>query len=663
MIVASWRPTHSAVCSCSGSRCRTSIRPKKRLLATMRGAGDRSTGSDELADHITDWPTRYHLSRLRSNVLRPLRLEVGMRVLDAGAGTGVLSRYLGELGLEVLALEGNIQRARVAQARCEGLPGVTVACGPLDALDDPAGFDVVLLNGVLEYSASILGGGAGAAELLQAGPAGPAAQRRRSWSPSRTSWASSTCSGTPRTTSVGRSWGSRATRTRAASAPGPAAPSAGLLAEAGLAEQRWLYPFPDYKLPIVLLDDRLYDRPDAERIVDQIVRDPARDFSAQAVMRADARRVHRTFLEAGLGRDIANSFLVVASADATTPDALLGTDVIAWRYGDERRRVWLRSTTVTDEGERLVAHQERLYGDAGLPEAAFVRQQITRRAALPPGLDARAAVHHRRRSGRRTTRCVASCCAGTSTCAPSRRSARARVPPTRSSRPMRPGCCRRPTSTPHSTTSSSRTTSCTSSTTSGWCPKASMPVSRSSAPCGCWPDRWSPAAPSTRGARPSRSISWLSPSASGAVSPSTAIGSSSCGRPRPSSRRSWAPARSRRPSRPSCSSAASTGCSWACAATRPRGRSVGWSGTCATCPRSTTPRWPGSVRSTSSRPRWPSQQLLLEEITEQLAETTGERNQLRLHNAEMIGVITRINSRLPMKVYLRTKALVGRFLG
>lgn len=346
------------------------------LLATMRGAGDRSTGSDELADHITDWPTRYHLSRLRSNVLRPLRIEAGMRVLDAGAGTGVLSRYLGELGAEVLALEGNIQRARVAQARCEGLPGVTVACGPLQALDEPAGFDLVLLNGVLEYSASILGGGAGAAELLQAA--------RRALHPSgalvvaienqlglkyllgypedHLGRAFVGLEGYPHPGGV-RTWTRRTL--------------AGLLSDAGLAEQRWLYPFPDYKLPIVVLDDRLYDRSDAERVVDQIVRDPARDFSAPAVMRADARRVHRTFLEAGLGRDIANSFLVVASADAGTPASLLGTDVLAWRYGDERRRVWLRSTTVVDDGERLVAHQARLYDDAGLPEAAFIRQQIT----------------------------------------------------------------------------------------------------------------------------------------------------------------------------------------------------------------------------------------------------------------------------------------------
>jgi precorrin-6B methylase 2 len=349
---------------------------EEALLTTMRGAGDRSTASDELADHIVDWPTRYHLSRLRSNVLRPLRLEPGMRVLDAGAGTGVLSRYLGEQGVEVLALEGNIERARVAQARCEGLAGVTVACGPLQALDDREGFDLVLLNGVLEYSASILGGGGGAAELLQAAtralrPGGALVVAIENqlglkyllgYPEDHLGRAFVGLEGYPHPGGV-RTWTRRTL--------------SGLLADAGLPAQRWLYPFPDYKLPIVVLDDRLYDRPDVERLVDQIVRDPARDFSAPPVMRADARRIHRTFLEAGLGRDVANSFLVVASADGTAPDRLLGVDALAWRYGDERRRVWLRSTTVVEDGDRLLAHQARLYEDAGLPEAGFVRQQIT----------------------------------------------------------------------------------------------------------------------------------------------------------------------------------------------------------------------------------------------------------------------------------------------
>ena len=66
-----------------------------RLLDVVRAASDRRAGSDELFRSVEDWPTRYHLSRLRANLLRPLVVGEGLRVLDVGAGTGALSRWLG----------------------------------------------------------------------------------------------------------------------------------------------------------------------------------------------------------------------------------------------------------------------------------------------------------------------------------------------------------------------------------------------------------------------------------------------------------------------------------------------------------------------------------------------------------------------------------------
>ncbi|MFP5414241.1 MAG: hypothetical protein ACLGG1_04375, partial [Gammaproteobacteria bacterium] len=43
-----------------------------RLLAWVRAVVDRSVLSEELRAGITDWPSRYHLSPLRANLLRPL---------------------------------------------------------------------------------------------------------------------------------------------------------------------------------------------------------------------------------------------------------------------------------------------------------------------------------------------------------------------------------------------------------------------------------------------------------------------------------------------------------------------------------------------------------------------------------------------------------------
>ena len=87
------------------------------LLDILGSAHDRSTQSDELASHIHDWPTRYHLSPLRANLLTPLTVNAGDRVLEVGCGTGVNVRAMAERGAKVVGIEGTRARAAVAIAR------------------------------------------------------------------------------------------------------------------------------------------------------------------------------------------------------------------------------------------------------------------------------------------------------------------------------------------------------------------------------------------------------------------------------------------------------------------------------------------------------------------------------------------------------------------
>ncbi len=96
-------------------------------------------------------------------------------MLDVGAGTGALARYVGECGASVLALEGTLPRARSTAARCAGLPNVEVACGDVAALQDPEGFDLVLCIGVYEHVAR---GGAHAGEGFLAASASALARQR-----------------------------------------------------------------------------------------------------------------------------------------------------------------------------------------------------------------------------------------------------------------------------------------------------------------------------------------------------------------------------------------------------------------------------------------------------------------------------------------------------
>lgn len=128
------------------------------LLEVVRNAQDRSVISEELRNAIKDWPSLYHLSRRRSNLLRPFEEELkGKKILEIGCGCGAITRYLGEIGAQVLALEGSPRRAQIARERCRDLDNITVACARSDEFGWEGYFDVILLIGVLEYSPKYLG--------------------------------------------------------------------------------------------------------------------------------------------------------------------------------------------------------------------------------------------------------------------------------------------------------------------------------------------------------------------------------------------------------------------------------------------------------------------------------------------------------------------------
>ncbi len=362
-----------------------------RLMGIIAGASDRRAASDELAAHITDWTSRYHLSRLRGNIVASVDFPPGSRVIDVGAGTGTIARALGERGLEVVALEGSLDRARVAAVRCADLPGVEVVHATVGDYDEPGAFDAVVVIGVLEYSGSFAGGAAGPAaflgrvkRLLKPGGVLVLAIENRFGLKYLQGYAED---------HLARPWvgvdgyaGTRGVRTWSRRALGA------LVADAGLPHQRWRYPFPDYKLPMLVLDERAYRQPDADVLVDALVREPVKDYSNPRTLLRDDRGAHLGMLEAGLGEDVANSFLVIASADPAALDRVApGDGPLAWLFGDERAARWLRRRTLIDEGGGrflTLAGPPTIVGDGPLQQVRTRREPFVAAQTLEQELKA-----------------------------------------------------------------------------------------------------------------------------------------------------------------------------------------------------------------------------------------------------------------------------------
>lgn len=123
------------------------------IFDSFKNSKDTSIFSMELFDRIKDWPSEYHLTTYRQNILRPLDIKKNQTVLEIGAGCGAITRYLGEIGARVTAVEGSPSRARCIAERCRDLDNVKVVCSNVEDVEFDEKFDIVTLIGVFEYTA------------------------------------------------------------------------------------------------------------------------------------------------------------------------------------------------------------------------------------------------------------------------------------------------------------------------------------------------------------------------------------------------------------------------------------------------------------------------------------------------------------------------------
>jgi len=319
-----------------------------RMKSILLSADDRSTASDFLASHITDWPSRYHLDRRRTNILRPINFDKSLRVLDVGAGTGVMSRYAAERGARVVALEGDSMRAELASLRCEGL-NVDVQCRSVEDFDDTEGFDLILVIGVLEYANNHPDGSSGFIEKLSQllNPDGAlviAIENQMGlayWMGANEDHLNEPWVGLEGYVSTD----SVKTFSK------PALSS--LLANAGFKHQNWFYPFPDYKLPLAILSDLAYMENDRVDLIDQLVGSPVDRSRSGVLPFFDTRALHRQVIDSDMGQDMSNSFLVICRLNESK--SILDEDVIAWRFSGDRKKDFLGVRQVTvEDGTRKI---------------------------------------------------------------------------------------------------------------------------------------------------------------------------------------------------------------------------------------------------------------------------------------------------------------------
>ena len=325
------------------------------LLEFMKNADDRSIGSDELAAGIHDWPSMYHLSRARANLLMPFNISEKHRVLDVGCGTGALTRQFAEWGSDVTGLEGSYDRALVASERVRELENAEIVNGSLEEYAEEGHkeeFDVILLCGVLEYSGAIFGGSDGPDKMLASvnqmlksdgiliiaieNQLGMKYLLGYNEDHLGTPWVG--LSDYMLDTGGIRTW----TRSKLGE----------LLSKGGFGETKWFGSFPDYKLPTAIVSDELWNLKDGKQLARQFVRKPIVDKSAGPQYPTDVVSFWDLILQTDSPRDFVNSHLVVASKKKLEWSTFLREGIIWTGHGD-RIKKFSHQATLTQSANGL----------------------------------------------------------------------------------------------------------------------------------------------------------------------------------------------------------------------------------------------------------------------------------------------------------------------
>lgn len=284
-----------------------------RIYNILKETEDLGIFSEELASRITDWPTEYHFSPTRHNLLRHFHLKKTDRILELGCGCGAVTRQLGETGASVTAIEGSLSRARCAAQRTRDLQNVSVCASNFQDIEFEKEYDYVTLIGVFEYCPIYFKGDDPMSECLEVvksalKPGGKliiAIENRLGLK---------YFAGMEEDHVGEPFFGIQDLYNRNTAVTFGKVELSSLLEKNGFCSIQFQYPFPDYKVPRVVFMESAFNNPDFRpaEIIRQL---PSRDYSKKATHLFSENLVWPVLDANKLIPDLSNSFLVITGIE------------------------------------------------------------------------------------------------------------------------------------------------------------------------------------------------------------------------------------------------------------------------------------------------------------------------------------------------------------
>jgi len=331
---------------------------EEKIYQILKEATDLSIASDELPAAIVDWPTEYHFSKSRHNLLRHFNFSPTDEILELGCGCGSITRQLGESGARVIAVEGSQRRAMITAERCRDLPNVKVVCDNIIEYVGDTKFTIVTLIGVLEYSQLFCKDIDPVQKCLEF------------------AWKNLTEDGVlivAIENQLGLKYFNGCYEDHIAK------PFFGIndlyqdntpitfgkkelsarLKSAGFKQLKFFYPFPDYKLPSIIISDTGLNNDDFN-VGSLLARSISRDYSKNPYRLFNENLVLQVLARNGLIGDLANSFLVIAKKEVEHGRDLTN-DWLAKSYCTYRRSCFSTENTFKIGQNELIVHKRKIF--------------------------------------------------------------------------------------------------------------------------------------------------------------------------------------------------------------------------------------------------------------------------------------------------------------
>jgi SAM-dependent methyltransferase len=315
-------------------------------------------------NNIVNWPTEYHFSWARTNLLSPINFNKTETVLELGGGTGILTHYMAPKVKEIISYEGSLIRGKCISKRCSLFQNVQTIVSNFENVNflniyGENSFDVITLIGVLEYTNKYFKNKNGIKDLLDTcnkllkpdGVLVIAIENKLGlkyllgWEEDHVAIPNY---------GIEEKYGQNDVITFGY------AELQKILSLSSFTNQKYLFPFPDYKLPSVIIveDNKDFSDNKKELFSNLLSNSQWRNYSGRKDPSINASRVVNAVLTNDMLSQLSNSFLVFASK-CTMKNYLVDSAVVYY-FSVNRRFNFANKITFFEDQQTIYFKKDRL---------------------------------------------------------------------------------------------------------------------------------------------------------------------------------------------------------------------------------------------------------------------------------------------------------------